>query len=174
MPAHPPRCAGSSRPSGSIGRADATHRRHRRRRGDHPHGDHIAGLADLLTAYDGRGAEFWDPGYFHPTCTHFKIMELLERQTGVVYVQPTSGMRRFIGNTEVTVLTPSVGLRNRYDTYGVDINNAAISLRVATPAGRATFVPGESWQPLDCILTPPRIPCRIARRDRETYGRNQV
>ncbi|HEU4540380.1 MAG TPA: MBL fold metallo-hydrolase [Jiangellaceae bacterium] len=117
----------------------------------HPHGDHIAGLPDLLTAYAGRVAEYWDPGYFHPTGTYFKILELLARQTGVVYVQPTSGMRRFIGNTEVTVLTPSVGLRNRYDTYGVDINNSSISLRVATPAGRAKFVPGESWQLLEGV-----------------------
>jgi hypothetical protein len=117
----------------------------------HPHGDHIAGLPDLLTSFDGKIAEFWDPGYFHPTGTYFRIMELLARQTGVVYVQPTSGMRRFIGNTEVTVLTPSVALRNRYDTYGVDINNASISLRLATPAGRAKFVPGESWQLLEGV-----------------------
>ena len=117
----------------------------------HPHGDHIAGLPDLLTSFDGKIAEFWDPGYFHPTGTYFRIMELLARQTGVVYVQPTSGMRRFIGNTEVTVLTPSVALRNRYDTYGVDINNASISLRMATPAGRAKFVPGESWQLLEGV-----------------------
>ncbi len=117
----------------------------------HPHGDRIAGLPDLLSSYAGRVAEFWDPGYFHPTATYFTIMELLARQTGVVYVQPTSGLRRFIGNTEVTVLTPSVGLRNRYDTYGVDINNASISLRVATPAGRAKFVPGESWQLLEGV-----------------------
>ena len=117
----------------------------------HPHGDHIAGLPDLLDAYDGKIAEYWDPGYFHPTGTYFKIMERLARQSGVVYVQPTSGMRRFIGNSEVTVLTPSVGLRNRYDTYGVDINNASISMRVATPAGRAKFVPGQSWQLLEGV-----------------------
>jgi hypothetical protein len=52
-------------------------------------------------------------------------------------------MRRFIGNTEVTVLTPSVALRNRYDTYGIDVNNASILLRVATSAGRTKFVPNE-------------------------------
>jgi hypothetical protein len=66
-------------------------------------------------------------------------------------LQPTSGMRRFIGNTEVTVLTPSVALRNRYDTYGVDVNNASISLRVATPAGRTKFVANESWQLLEGV-----------------------
>jgi Metallo-beta-lactamase superfamily len=117
----------------------------------HPHGDHIAGIPDLLAAYKGRVAEYWDPGYFHPSGTYFGVMELLARQSDTVYVQPTSGLRRFIGNTDVTVLTPSVGLRNRYDTYGIDINNSSISLRVATPAGRAKFVPNQSWQLLDGV-----------------------
>jgi beta-lactamase superfamily II metal-dependent hydrolase len=117
----------------------------------HPHGDHIAGLPDLLRAFKGRIVEYWDPGYLHPSGTYFKVLELLARETGTIYVQPTSGLRRFIGDTEVTVLTPSVGLRNRYDTYGIEVNNASISLRVATPAGRAKFVPGKSWQLLEGV-----------------------
>ncbi len=117
----------------------------------HPHGDHIAGISDLLSAYAGKVAEYWDPGYFHPSGNYFSIMELLAQQTDTVYVQPCSGLRRFIGNTDVTVLTPSVALRNRYDTYGVDVNNASISLRVATPAGRAKLVPNKSWQLLEGV-----------------------
>lgn len=117
----------------------------------HPHGDHIAGIPDLLDAYQGRVTEYWDPGYFHPSGTYFALMERLAREGGTIYVQPTSGMRRFIGDTEVTVLTPSVGLRNRYDTYGIDINNASISLRIATPAGRAKFEPGKPWQLLQGV-----------------------
>lgn len=117
----------------------------------HPHGDHIAGLPDLLDAYQGKVTEYWDPGYFHPSGTYFAVMERLAREGGTIYVQPTSGLRRYIGNTEVTVLTPSVGLRNRYDTYGIDINNASISLRIATPAGRAKYEPGKAWQLLDGV-----------------------
>jgi competence protein ComEC len=116
----------------------------------HPHGDHIAGLPDLLAA-QWRIVEYWDPGYFHPSGTYFRVMELLARASATIYLQPTSGLRRFIGNTDVTVLTPSVGLRNRYDTYGIDVNNASISLRVATPAGRAKLVPGKSWQLLEGV-----------------------
>ena len=115
----------------------------------HPHGDHIGGMPQLLDRY--RIGEFWDPGYFHPSGTYFKVMERLARMTDTVYVQPTAGLRRFIGDVEITVLTPSVALRNRYDTYGVDVNNASISLRVATPAGRAKFVAGESWQLLEGV-----------------------
>jgi hypothetical protein len=44
-----------------------------------------------------------------------------------------------------------VGLRNRYDTYGIDINNASISLRIATPAGRAKYEPGKAWQLLEGV-----------------------
>lgn len=117
----------------------------------HPHSDHISGMPDLLDTYPGKIAEFWDPGYFHPSGTYFAVMERLAQETGTVYVQPTSGMRRFVGNTEITVLTPSVALRNRYDTYGIDVNNASISLRVATPAGRTKFVPDQSWQLLDGV-----------------------
>jgi hypothetical protein len=117
----------------------------------HPHADHISGIPDLLEKYKGKIAEYWDPGYFHPSGTYFAIMEALAQESRTVYVQPTSGMRRFIGNTEITVLTPSVALRNRYDTYGIDVNNASISLRVATPAGRTKFVPNKSWQLLDGV-----------------------
>lgn len=35
----------------------------------------------------------------------------------------------YYGNVQVTALAPSVALRNRYATYGVDINNASIVLR---------------------------------------------
>jgi hypothetical protein len=117
----------------------------------HPHGDHIGGMPGLLDEYAGRIAEYWDPGYFHPSGTYFNVMERLARMTDTVYVQPTAGLRRFIGDVEITVLAPSVGLRNRYDTYGIDVNNASISLRIATPAGRAKFVPDESWQLLEGV-----------------------
>ena len=117
----------------------------------HPHGDHIGGMPKLLDTFAGRIAEYWDPGYFHPSATYFNIMERLARMPETVYVQPAAGLRRFIGDAEITVLTPAVALRNRYDTYGIDINNASISLRVATPAGRAKFVSGESWQLLEGV-----------------------
>jgi len=39
-------------------------------------------------------------------------------------------MERYFGNVSVTILAPSMLLRNRYATYGVDMNNASIVLRL--------------------------------------------
>ena len=55
---------------------------------------------------------------------------------GIHQLQPTSGTTRFFGSGKVTVLAPAIGLRNRFDSYGVEINNASLSLMVETPASR--------------------------------------
>lgn len=102
----------------------------------HPHLDHIAGIAELLTKYAGVVAEFWDPGYFQPSPPYHEMMAAVENNEHLIYVQPTSGLRRWIGNAQLTVLAPAIGLRNRFDTYGVDINDSSISLRVDFPAAR--------------------------------------
>lgn len=102
----------------------------------HPHLDHIAGIPQLLKTYAGLVAEFWDPGYFQPSPPYYEMMAAVEDNPELVYVQPTSGLRRWIGNAQITVLAPAIGLRNRFDTYGVDINDASISLRIDFPAAR--------------------------------------
>jgi beta-lactamase superfamily II metal-dependent hydrolase len=38
-------------------------------------------------------------------------------------------MEWYYGKVQITALAPSIGLRNRYATYGVDMNNASIVLR---------------------------------------------
>jgi len=45
-------------------------------------------------------------------------------------MRPTSGLVTNIGRLKVTVLAPSINLRNRYDTFGVNINNASIVLKL--------------------------------------------
>lgn len=105
----------------------------------HPHKDHIGGIPHLLATYGERVHEFWDCGYFHTSPSYFETMSALEDLKGeVLYAQPTSGLRRWIGHVGLTVLAPSIQLRNRYDTYGTDPNDASISLRVEYPAGRVS------------------------------------
>jgi beta-lactamase superfamily II metal-dependent hydrolase len=102
----------------------------------HPHLDHIAGIPQLLTKYAKAVAEFWDPGYFQPSPPYHQMMAALEDNPSLIYVQPTSGLRRWIGNAQLTVLAPAIGLRNRFDTYGVEINDSSISIRLDYPAAR--------------------------------------
>lgn len=103
----------------------------------HPHKDHVEGMAELIDAYPGgRIAEFWDPGYWHTIDAYHDMMAAIARQAQIVYAQPTSGFRRWIGSAAITVLSPSVQLRNRFDTYGTELNDSSISLRIEAPAIR--------------------------------------
>jgi hypothetical protein len=102
----------------------------------HPHQDHVGGMAELLEEFGGLVAEFWDPGYFHAIPAYLRMMAAIEARPNIVYAQPTSGLRRWIGEVAVSVLSPSVHLRNRYDSYGTEINDASISLRLEFPVSR--------------------------------------
>ena len=43
---------------------------------------------------------------------------------GIRQLQPTSGSTRFLGSGKIAVLAPAITLRNRFGSYGVEINNA--------------------------------------------------
>jgi beta-lactamase superfamily II metal-dependent hydrolase len=102
----------------------------------HPHQDHIGGMVELLEQFGDLIAEFWDPGYFHSIPAYFHMMAAIEARPNIVYAQPTSGLRRWIGDVAISVLSPSVQLRNRYDSYGTEINDSSISLRLEFPVSR--------------------------------------
>ena len=113
-------------PDGSIALVVATH----------PHSDHIGGMSQFLASQKKRVAEFWDPGYYHTTNAYNRMMAEIEANKFLAYAQPTAGLRKWIGSALVTVLSPSVQLRNRFDTYGTELNDSSISLRVEFPAAR--------------------------------------
>jgi beta-lactamase superfamily II metal-dependent hydrolase len=100
----------------------------------HPHHDHIAGMTQLFQEFGEHIAEFWEPGFFHTAASYQNMLRAVGARRDVVYTQPTSGMHRFFGTVAVTVLSPSIHLRNRFDTYGVEINDSSISLRIEHPA----------------------------------------
>lgn len=102
----------------------------------HPHTDHIRGMPSLLHDHGAAVSEFWDSGYYHPIRAFHEVMAEIAGLPHLVYAQPTSGYRRWLHQTRITVLGPAIHLRNRYDTYGVDINSASITLRVDYPAPR--------------------------------------
>jgi hypothetical protein len=82
-------------------------------------------------------------GYYHPSVGYVETMRALEQQPRVQHSQPTSGFTRFIGQVRIVVLSPAIGLRNRFDSYGVNINNASIALKLDFPAARVEQRDGE-------------------------------
>ena len=102
----------------------------------HPHEDHISGLGALVERFGAGGiADFWEPGYYHPSVGFIELMARLE-ENAVPRIQPTAGTTRWVDGVKLTALSPGVGLRVRYDSYGVDVNDASIALRLEFPAAR--------------------------------------
>lgn len=95
----------------------------------HPHHDHISGIQSILKDKTYKPLEFWDSGFRHNSQSYRKILEtLLDEKIRMVRV--SSGMEFYFGKVRVTVLSPSVALRNKYATYGVDMNNSSVVLRL--------------------------------------------
>lgn len=107
----------------------------------HPHFDHIGGMTDLLSRYNGPGPaacvdEFWEPGYFFPTPSFHNLMATLESSPWIRRLQPTAGTTVTLDAVRLTVMGPGIGLRNRFDTYGVEINDSSITLMLEYPANK--------------------------------------
>lgn len=101
----------------------------------HPHDDHIGGMAQFLHANKGRVRELWDPGYWHTSGAFHSLMQEVEDQQ-LDYLQPSSGTSKWIGQVRITALAPGISLRNRFDSYGIEINDSSIALKLEFPAAR--------------------------------------
>jgi hypothetical protein len=105
--------------------------------GTHPHDDHLRGMPEFLNTYGQEIGEYWDPGYYFTGSAYVETMAALEDASRwIQYAQPTSGLTRFVGLLKLVVLSPGIGLRNRFDSYGVTPNNASISLKIEFPSSR--------------------------------------
>ena len=101
----------------------------------HPHNDHIAGMPQFIDRFKERIRELWEPGYYHTNSAYIEMMRAVEDADGMIqHTQPTSGTTRYVGRVRFQVLAPSIVIRNRFDSYGVNLNNASIALKVEFPA----------------------------------------
>jgi beta-lactamase superfamily II metal-dependent hydrolase len=107
----------------------------------HPHDDHLGGMPEFIRRFGDQVVDFWDPGFYHTSGAYTETMVALEANKRIDRMQPTSGTVRFIGAVKLTILTPGVGLKSRFDTYGVNVNDASISLKMSYPAARIAQMP---------------------------------
>ncbi|HEV2769728.1 MAG TPA: hypothetical protein VGV40_06035 [Solirubrobacteraceae bacterium] len=136
----------------------------------HPHEDHISGMPDLLERFgDDDVAELWEPGYFHTSGAYHEMMAELEDRPQIAHLQPTAGTVRFIDRVKLTVLAPGVSLRGRFDSYGVNINNASIALRIDFPAARVIQRGSDRT-----LVRPPTTQALILGADAQTLSWSQV
>lgn len=101
----------------------------------HPHEDHIGGMPAFLDRFHLLIDEVWEPGYWHTSGTYAEMMRAIEEHD-LRLSQPTSGLTRFVRDVQITVLSPGIALRNRFDSYGVEINNSSVALKLDFPASR--------------------------------------
>lgn len=95
----------------------------------HPHYDHICGIPYIMKNATYCPEEFWDSGFRHSLATYKTLLETVIEK-GIRMLRVSSGMEWYFGKVRITALSPAVQLRNRYATYGIDMNNASIVLRV--------------------------------------------
>jgi beta-lactamase superfamily II metal-dependent hydrolase len=102
----------------------------------HPHSDHTIGLNELIRKCLKKNIiieEFWDSGFRHVSKIHYNLIRLLEENPQIKIKYPTSGFETIINGVRVLVLSPSIALKNRYDTFGTNINNASIVIKLEYP-----------------------------------------
>lgn len=103
----------------------------------HPHDDHYGGLgrfmkefADHVNKDNNKINSFWDCGFRTSAINYNKALKKIAQNENLTFTRVSAGSEFEFGETRITVLGPSVDLRNRFDTYGIDRNNASIVLKV--------------------------------------------
>ncbi|MFC1535421.1 ComEC/Rec2 family competence protein [Thermodesulfobacteriota bacterium] len=103
----------------------------------HPHNDHYGGVSQFLKSYsdkdnanDNKIANFWDCGFRTNSLTYNKVLDVIAQNDNITFTRVAAGAEFEFGDTRVMVLAPSVDLRNRFDTYGINKNNSSIVLKI--------------------------------------------
>ena len=103
----------------------------------HPHDDHYGGLsrfmdqfADSNNVADNKIAAFWDCGFRTNATNYNSQLQNILQNDNLTFIRVTAGAEFEFGQVRITVLAPSIDLRNRYDTLGIGKNDASIVLKI--------------------------------------------
>lgn len=111
----------------------------------HPHKDHIEGINPILRHKKYHPKEFWDSGFRQKSTLYLRILKtLLDKKIKMLRI--STGMEWYFGKVRITVLSPSVTLRNRYGTHGIDMNNASIVLRLEHHGGESLVMVSKEYE----------------------------
>ena len=100
------------------------------------HSDHTMGMGKLIKLcleHVIRIEQFWDSGFHHVSKIHYDLITVLREHPEINVIFPTSGYETIINKERIQVLSPSIQLKNRYNTIGTNINNASIVLKLEYP-----------------------------------------
>lgn len=111
----------------------------------HPHSDHIRGIRHFVNHNIYKPLEFWESGFRHKSNTYARILTDVSK-SNIKLLRVSSGMEWYFENVQITALAPSISLRNRYDTYGVDMNNASVVLRFEHMLDNAVLKKSEEYR----------------------------
>ncbi len=96
----------------------------------HPHDDHYGGLTRFLDEFVDKVSAFWDCGFRTTSVQYNRELERISEKKNLTFVRVGSGTELEFGGTRVTILAPSVDLRNRFDTLGVGKNDSCVVLKI--------------------------------------------
>ncbi len=103
----------------------------------HPHDDHYGGLTRFMKKFadpnnddNNKIKQFWDCGFRTTSITYNRILYNIGDNNNLTFTRVSAGSEFEFGDTRITVLAPSVDLRNRFDTFGINKNNSSIVLKI--------------------------------------------
>ncbi len=97
----------------------------------HPHNDHYGGLGRFMAVFAPKVTAFWDCGFRTNSIEYnAALANHVIANPNITFVRLGSGSEFEFGAVRISVLAPSVDMRNRFDTFGVGKNDASIVLRI--------------------------------------------
>lgn len=103
----------------------------------HPHDDHYGGLSRFMDAFtdphdeeNNKVQAFWDCGFRTNAVNYNRMLRDILDNKNIRFHRLGAGSEYEYGPVRITVLAPSVDLRNRFDTYGIGKNDSSIVLKI--------------------------------------------